>query len=362
MSEIARRLASIEEFIRDHKALFHTGGATGGAYNYLINGGFDFARRQAPGTLTTITTDKYGADRWRQSRENADLQYQRNDATGETGLTSNYYGKYKKITNSGKFMVIQIIEGVNSIPLRGQTVTFQIKMKSSSAKTIRIGIIELQSAGTIDTIPATFVTAWGAASTDPTLGANLAVITAAESKSVTTSWQNFSVSVSVPSTSKNIIVGLWSDSAFSAGDELNVAEAFLSIGNTVQSWQPRLIQDELDLCMRYYFKTFPTDTAPAQNAGVESAHRSIAGKAGANPQFTSFRFPVPMRVSPTTVTFYNPSAANAQARDSSGGVDCSGTVSSGIKSSESLGINTTGNAGTLVGNALDVHISADAEL
>ena len=184
--------------------------------NFLINGGFDFAQRTTPGTLTSVSDNAYGADRWKQTRENADLQYQRNDATSESGLTSRYYGKYKKITNAGKFMAFQIIEGIHSIPLRGKTVVFQAKLKASTAKTVRMAILQLQSTGTMDTIPGTFVTAWNVDSTDPTLGTNLAVVTGAESKSVTTSWQNFSVSVTAPSDCKNLICAIWTDADFSA--------------------------------------------------------------------------------------------------------------------------------------------------
>ena len=230
--------------------------------NFLINGGFDFAQRQAPGTLTTIAIDKYGPDRWRTTRENADLQYQRNDATSESGLTSMYYGRFKKITNAGKLMVLQIIEGVNTIPLRGKAVSFQIKMKASSSKTIRMAVIELQNAGAIDTIPASIVTAWNVDSTDPTLGSNLAVVTAAQSKSVTTSWQNFSVSVTVPSNSKNIICAIWSDADFSANDTLDLAEAGLYQGSTTLAWLPRHKNHEKALCERRYRKSYPLDTAP----------------------------------------------------------------------------------------------------
>src|SRR5689334_7601271 len=63
--------------VADFKALLKTYndslyiGATGGTLqNCLINGGFDFAQRQDPATLTTIAIDNYGPDRWRVSREN----------------------------------------------------------------------------------------------------------------------------------------------------------------------------------------------------------------------------------------------------------------------------------------------------
>lgn len=329
--------------------------------NQLINGGFTFAQRQTPGTLTTIATDTYSADRWRISRENAELQYQRNDALAESGLTSLYYGLYKKITNAGKFMVYQIIEGMNSVPLRGKTVVFQAKMKASSTKNIRMAVLELQNAGTLDTIPGTFVTAWGADSTDPTLGTNVAIITAAQTKSVTTSWQSFSVSVTVPSNSKNLIVAIWSDADFAANDTLSIAEAGLFPGSTIQQWVMRPFAGELALCQRYYWKTFNIETGPAQNAGLSvGEHRYPAPVAGAATQrSTKLWFPTVMRTTPTIVT-YNPSAANAQMRDVNVPGDCSGTATT--PKENGLTLSATGHASTSVGNALAVHITAEAEL
>lgn len=327
--------------------------------NVLLNGGFDFAQRTTPGTLTTVSDNAYGADRWKQTSENADLQYQRNDATSESGLTSRYYGKYKKITNAGKFMVFQILEGIHTVPLRGKTVIFQAKLKASSAKTVRMAIIQLQSAGTMDTIPGTFVTAWNVDSTDPTLGANLAVVTGVESKSVTTAWQNFSVSITAPSDCKNLICAIWTDAGFSAGDELNIAEAGLFLGATILSWTPRNTALEYNLLSRYYWKSFGLDTAPAQNAGFTGALRFIAGKAGATSQFCTLLFYTRMRTTPT-VTTYNPVAANAQVRDGIAAADCSSTSAS--VEGHSLFLNATGNAATAIGNRLHVHVSADAEL
>lgn len=333
----------------------------GHPYNYLINGGFDFAQRQTPGTLTTIANEAYSADRWRIGRGAADLQYQRGDGTAETGLTSRYFGTFKKITNTGKLMVLQIIEGANCVALRGKTVIFQCQMKASGSKTMRMAVIELQNAGTIDTIPATFVTSWNSNTVDPSLGSNLAIITAAQSKSVTTSWQQFSVSVTVPSNSKNIIVAIWSDSGFAANDTVSVAEAGLYIGNAALPWGPRLYSQEFLMCQRYYWKSFEVDIAPAQNIGTSYSTRITAVAAGAvTHRFPPIFFPSVMFKVPT-ITFYNPSAANAQARDVTAGADCSATTAA-ITTTVLLDINCTGAAGTAVNNSILVSVSAEAEL
>lgn len=266
--------------------------------NLVLNGGFDFAQRQDPAALTTIAQDGYSADRWRVSRENDGLQYQRADGLAESGLTSQYFGTYKKTTNSGKFMVYQIIEGVNSIPMRGKSMILQLKLKTSSAKTIRVAVIELQNAGTIDVIPSTFVTAWGGSGVDPTLGANLAIITA-ESKSVTTTMQSFSVLVDVPSNSKNIIVAVWSDSQFAVDDMISVGEVRFDFGKSLSAWYPRFAQSELALCQRYFRRLLATG-------------RFYSPAIAANQQFPQ-AVPVTMRTSPTIIAGASIATANVSA-------------------------------------------------
>lgn len=149
--------------------------------------------------------------------------------------------------------------------------------------------------------------------------------------------------------------------AASVNNYINFAGVQLEAGEaTTFEWLP--FEVDLFRCRRYYFKSFQYATAPAQNAGIAGCIRFMAGKAGATTEFTLTRYPVHMRTTPT-VTTYNPSAANAQVRDSTAAADCSSTtVTATIGTEDAVGIHCTGNASTAVGNLLDVHITADAEL
>lgn len=349
--------------------------------NMLFNGGFWFAQRQAPGTLTTYSNTSgrsYGADRWGMTNENASMQYQRIDTSGapETGLLARYYGKFKKITSAGKMIVSQVVEGSDIMALRGRTVRVQAKMKYSvaSSMAVRLGLLYLTSAGTIDSIPATFVSAFGAAGTDPTWGTNLTALAPVLVDGgtinglgmdcvLTSSWVRYSATFAVPSNCKNLIAVIWTNGQPAANDELNISEAGLYDGEEIMDWSPRPLGQCLAMCQRFYSKTFNVDTAPAQNTGVNTGEfKFIAGTAGAGAERSqTFFFPVPMRVAPTTLTAYNPAAANAQVRDETAAGDCTAQAFAGT-TERGTAVTATGNAGTVVGGLLGVHITADAEL
>lgn len=239
--------------------------------NMLINGGFDFAQRQTPGTDTTIADAAYSADRWKILRENADLQYSRQDATSESGLTARYYGKFTKITNAGKIAFYQILEGINTLPLRGRSTIFQAKIKSNTSRTLRMGVFELQSGGTMDTVPSLFSSMASADSTDPTKGSNIAALSATAASgaqgtvsstpgnsalncSVTTSWQTFGLVVTPSTTTncKNLIFAIWSDADIATSGTVSIAEAGVYDGQTLRDWLPRPTAQEFDLCCRYF--------------------------------------------------------------------------------------------------------------
>jgi len=115
--------------------------------------------------------------------------------------------------------------------------------------------------------------------------------------------------------------------------------------------------------MRYYEKTFTYATAPAQNVGTtQQHHRFPATATGAATQKSStIYYTVPKRTSTPTITFYNPAATNAQARDNTAGADCSSTTA--VASSEfGFHYDCTGNASTAIGNSIIVHWTAESEL
>jgi len=352
-------------------------------YNYLRNSGFWFAQRQNPAALTTYnsaTNRLINADGWGVTNQNASAQYIRTDTstTPEANLQSRYYGQYMKITSAGKLEITQCVEGVTSQNLRGRTVRLQLKMRGIIAASTVWNIGLVQNTGAVDAPTAAFFAAQGANGVDPTLGASLAYI--APKATVTpdnaaivgnkaqctvtnsATWARFGAVFDVPTTAKNLIVVIWSDSQIAATNGVAVAEVSLTDGFEVQDWQPQSIQEELDRVERMYSKSFGTDTLPAQNAGLAGAvrgHVSVAGTVAGQP--IGLRFRTRLRSAAPTFVFFNPSAANAFTRNTTAGTDATATAAANT-SDGSSDITFTGIAAWTVAQAVAVHYTADAEI
>jgi hypothetical protein len=126
-------------------------------------------------------------------------------------------------------------------------------------------------------------------------------------------------------------------------------------GTVCTPYTARLRGDEYIRCQRYYFKTFPPGTAPAQNAGVQdswSIYTNATSTFGG-----TLPYPVPMCQTATTLTTYNPSAASANWQDSTN--TTARTVTVGTKGIR--GVILSGAAGVV--SALNqIHVTADARL
>lgn len=351
----------------------------------IYNGSMEFWQRQVPATATTYSSvggRVYTADRWFISNENASITVNRADTetVKEAGLGTRFYGTFTKITNTGKLFVGQALGATSIMNLRGNTVRMQFLIKASAALTVRVGLIQLAAAGTVDTIPSgagLFITAWGANTVDPTLGANLAYLTPvansqdggtisgnAMSCSLTTGWKRFSCAFTPPNDCHNLILAVWTDSQFTAAQSFSFSEAGLYEGTEIRTnFVPYASILELLRIKKYYQKTFALNVAPAQNAGVTGALRNMVAIGGAVATSSTIQwiFSVPMRVAPTTITFFNPSAANAFLRNVPAATDATVTASANV-TEFSLDVNATGLAAWTAGQEIKVHCTVDAEL
>lgn len=149
----------------------------------------------------------------------------------------------------------------------------------------------------------------------------------------------------------------------SASNYFRITGVKLELGSVATPLQYVPFEEELARCQRYYQKSFRYATAPAQNIGANfTEYKFPAITGGATSQRSPFfAFPVPMRIAPT-MTGYNPAAANAQVRDTTGSLDCASTSLTQLFSERGFAVFCVGNAGTSAANYLGLNWTADAEL
>ena len=350
--------------------------------NIMLNAGFLLWQRQTPETLTPYAANAgartFGADRWGMTIESSSVEARRVDTGGapETGLTAEYYARFKQITAVGKLVLSQVAIGRQSIPLRAKSVRVQCVLRRAvaAAMTIRIGLIALGSTGTIDVIPNPWITAVNGNGVDPTLGANLmyvvprlpeggVVLGNAISCSLTTTWGRYGGVFDVPAGTKNLIMAVWTNDQLSINDEILLSEAGLFEGEERRLWVPWPYSLDVNTSQAYYLKTFPIDIGPVQNAGLPGSIRCPVTTAGAvtNSICGQWRFPTRMRATPSPVTFYNPLAAHAFVQNTSR-ISAATATSAANACDTSLDYNATGAAPWAIGDSISVQITAEAEI
>lgn len=363
--------------------------------NLIINGDFGYAQRQVPTTLTNSTAlaggRQYAFDRFFQSNGGGSsvVQTQRvsNIGGAEAGLAAVTYGKYKMTGATSKLVVGQIIENANLNHLLATKIRVQCKMKYSVAAsmTVRLGLVQLTSAGTVDTVAAGasgFISAFGATGVDPTLtaAANLAYVTPLLTETsgtingsgvdcvLTTGWVRYSATFLVPNSCKNLIPMVWTNAALSVNDELNISEFAFYAGEEIRDWYPRTEALGLEDCLRYYEKSFPLLIAPAAAVAVATAgtgSANIIGKAGA----TALAVHIPVwytvrkRITTPTVTLYTPVGAGAVPYRIDGTTPAVQTAVAQVGPTDiGVTVTATGDAAGTVGDLVGVHWTADAEI
>jgi hypothetical protein len=255
--------------------------------NKVING--DFSVWQRGTSFTSPSFSQYTADRWKNN--NYDVapttwsvsRESFTPGTAPSGSNSEFFYR-STITTVGSNTVYdtaqQRIEDVRTFA--GQTVTLSFWAKADSARTVTPSLG--QSFGSGGSTGLTFVA----------FGANV--------YNLTTSWQRFTLTATVPSiTGKTIGVGSYLWFAFrqtsASGSVLDISDIQLEAGSVATPFATATgtKQGELAACQRYFYKMTSAYTMGAA---------AIRSSTLANPFITH---PVEMRVTPT----YTASGSNA---------------------------------------------------
>jgi hypothetical protein len=213
--------------------------------NAIINGGMDIWQR---GTSAAGDYPTYLADRWMNYRAVAGSTFSRQVTGDTTNLPFIQYCQRLQ-RNSGNtatndIIISQSMESVNSIPLAGKTVIMSFYARagsnlSSSGSTMFAGIFS--GTGTDQNFIAGYT-------------GNATVIN--QSKTLTTTWQRFTVTGTVGATATEIGVqlGFTPTGTASTNDYVEITGVQLEVGSVATPFSRAggTIQGELAACQRYY--------------------------------------------------------------------------------------------------------------
>lgn len=324
-------------------------GPISGFRNKIINGNFDFWQRGTSSSSVGYQT----TDRFRYSDNGTSItitQSQQTFTVGQTdvpGEPTYFYRVAKTVAgNSGTFTAIE--QGIEDVrTFAGQTATISFYAKTTSG-TVSCSVYLAQYFGS---------------------GGSSNVNTSSTAITLTTTWQKFTATVSVPSISgKTIGSGnavfftllLPNNSTFT----VDLSQVQVEGGTVATPFERRSYGQELALCQRYYEKSFNLSTAPAQAVGTGAGcfqAVQVVGQAAAQ-YCGSVSFKVTKRTAPSLVTLYNPISANAQFYNANTGGSTSSTASSDA-SEAGFHLNTVTQSGAgAAGNGLFIHWTATAEL
>ena len=151
-----------------------------GRKNYIINGNFDIWQRGT--SLTGQTGDKYLSDRWVFSPSGATFNYNQGTFTaGQTDVPNNpkFYADLTVTGADDNARIEQRIEDVNTLAGETITISFWAKYTSNAPTSFNIGINQNFGSG----------------------GSTAVNLVLASGQTLTTSWQKFTVTGTVPSIS-----------------------------------------------------------------------------------------------------------------------------------------------------------------
>jgi hypothetical protein len=254
--------------------------------NSIINGGFDVWQR---GTSFAIpaNTSTYSADRWTSYRTATGSTVSRQVTNDLTNLaTIQYCARVQRDSGNSSTAIIyytQAIETVNTIPLanRGITYSFYARRGANYSATSNVLTSQITTGTGTDQAPYAGYTG----STVPISG----------SHTLTTTWQRFQVSGSMPNNATEMLIQFTSTPTGTAGaaDFFEITGVQIEVGaySTTFSRAQGTIQGELAACQRYYIRYNGVGQTPV---GVGSANSTTQAR-------IQMHLPVNMRTTPTAV-------------------------------------------------------------
>lgn len=230
--------------------------------NPVINSAFQVWQR---GT-SIATTGGFTADRWNTFTDSTGNRTVSRQATGDTTNLPNiqYAARFQRTatdTSTSRLLIGQTFETINSIPLAGKTVTLSFYARAGanfSATSNVLGLAVNTGTGTDQSIFAGFS----------------GVVSTAYNFTLTTTWQRFSQTFTVPSnaTEFGFYVGYTPTGTAGANDYFEVTGVQLEVGSVATPFHTfsTTIQGEIAACQRYFYATTGLSSNPISQASYYS--------------------------------------------------------------------------------------------
>lgn len=351
----------------------YNGGQLAGMRNKIINGSMEIAQRGTSFTVNTGFGANYTLDRYSRIAVTSAVVTVTQTSDGPASEPTLPYSLRctvatadPTVTASELWTLLQKIEGYSARDLIGKTFTLSFWVRSAkvgthcvafynndypSADRYYVAEYNISVADTWEYKEITIIGGLITAGTwDWTNGSGLTVgwtlYCGATRQGVAGSWQSgwalaTSSQVNVLDTIGNIFA---------------ITGVQLEVGNTPTPFEHRPFGVELGMCQRYYEKSFPYATAPAQNVGASLGAAYATGQV-LNQTFSSLvKFAVAKRAAPT-ITTYAPDAASANWTTITGVTPTATTANIGDSA-----FAVVGSAAVTAGASYSIHWQASAEL
>ncbi|MHA2265802.1 MAG: hypothetical protein ACXAEN_25710 [Candidatus Thorarchaeota archaeon] len=289
------------------------------------------------------------------------------DVSQETSIIPT--GAYSAIkldteTASKKFGLLFPVEARDAAQAIGSSVSLSFKARTTDLRVENLRAAILSWSSTADSITSDVVSVWAAEGTNPTWAANWTAENTPSNLALTNAYQTFTVEdvdIDTASTA-NIAVFIWvDDTDLIAEDLIYISEVKLEIGSIATAFSYRAFVDELALCERYFWKSFPYATAPVTGAAVAGACYSMSNVGGVAYDSDSYVSYQRMLASPTGTLFEVTGAAAGKWRNLTQSADSAAGVIEAIGENRVFLTNTQV-AGDQIGEIFAIHLTLLAEM
>jgi hypothetical protein len=267
--------------------LRYTGNYAAGK-NGILNSDFNIWQR---GTTATSTTDGYQADRWYNYKTGINVTVSQQTTSLQNLPNCARFQRVSGQTGTSSVAFAQMFENAQSVTYANQTITISFWARKGADYSTTSSLLSWR-----------LITGTGTSNVNVfTTGYTAQATTGTGSVTLTTSWQRFSVNVTIPATTTQMSFYFLTNFSGTAGtnDYFEVTGVQLEVGASVTAFQTATgtIQGELAACQRYYYRY------SAANQGGYPLIPSLGIAFNTTNVQIGVTNPVFMRVAPTSIDY-----------------------------------------------------------